>query len=360
MNCRVTAITICVTLTGLVPWNDGYASEPKPAMRGVLVRPERVTSEFLAAWKAKGVTEIVVPLDEVTKRHWGSITKVVEQAGMMLWPWVEVARNPMMADAHPDWMAALGGHHDDWRRRFPKAPRAKPGEVIKAWPWVPIGYAPAFNAHRERVKALLGDLPGTWPGVFLNDLQAGPSSCGCGNDQCRWALDYGAPQTAAKTPGDDSAARVVAELLVHYPGKMIIPVWVTECEPVDLPNAKDGTGLCGGVSCAKGDCWPRYVRNWNPIRKSTTGPIALALWPETFGRDPTRWIESPIDLFQKPPRGGTSLAPEKTIAIVQAWEKPPAFVDAVLDRIKRIPSGYVLALDPIDQSWEPRAVPIPH
>ena len=308
-------------LAVLVPRNEVRAAEPKAPMRGVLVRPERVTPEFLAAWKAKGVTAVVVPLDEVTKRRWEAMARAVEQAGMTLWPWVEVARNPAMADAHPEWMAAPGGHHDDWRRRFPKAPKAKPGEVIKAWPWVPIGYAPAFDAHRERLRALLGDLPGTWSGVFLNDLQAGPSSCGCGNDQCRWALDYGTPATAAKTSGDDAAARVVAELLARHPGKVIIPVWVTECETVDLPDAKDGTGLCGGVRCAKGDCWPRYVRNWNPLLKATDGPIALALWPETFRRDPARWIETDLALFQKPPRDGTPLAPEKTIAIVQAWDQ---------------------------------------
>jgi hypothetical protein len=197
-----------------------------------------------------------------------------------------------------------------------------------------------------------------WSGVFLNDLQAGPSSCGCGNDQCRWALDYGTAETAAKTPGDDAAARIIAELLSRHSGKVIIPVWVTECEPVDLPDAKDGTGLCGGVFCAKNDCWPRYVRNWNPLLKATVGPIALALWPETFRRDPAHWIETDVDLFQKPPRGGTPLGAEKTIAIVQAWDKPEAAVDAVLDRMKRLASGWVLALDPIDQSWEPRAVPI--
>ena len=122
--------------------------------------------------------------------------------------------------------------------------------------------------------------------MFLNDLQAGPSSCGCGNDQCRWALDYGTPSTAGKTPGDDAAARVVAELVARHPGKSIVPVWVTECETVDLPGAPGGTGLCGGVPCAKFDCWPRYVRNWNPLLKATDGPVAVALWPETFRRDP--------------------------------------------------------------------------
>ena len=92
--------------------------------------------------------------------------------------------------------------------------------------------------------------------MFLNDLQAGPSSCGCGNDQCRWALDYGSPPTAAKTPGDDFAARIVAELSRGFPGKAVVPVWVTECEPSDLPGAKGGTGLCGGVGCAAATAGP--------------------------------------------------------------------------------------------------------
>ena len=87
------------------------------------------------------------------KRRWKSMAEVVERAGMTLWPWIEVARNPAMAGDHPEWMAAIGAHHDDWRRRFPSAPVAKAGEVIKAWPWVPIGYAPAFEAHRQRLKA---------------------------------------------------------------------------------------------------------------------------------------------------------------------------------------------------------------
>jgi hypothetical protein len=277
---------------------------------------------------------------------------------MTLWPWIEVARNPAMADAHPEWMAAPGGHHDDWRRRFPKAPIAKTGEVIKAWPWVPIGYAPAFEAHRQRLKALLGDLTGKWAGAFLNDLQAGPSSCGCGNDQCRWALDYGLPATAPKTPGDDTAAKIVAELFGQHPGKAIVPVWVTECEPVDLPGAKDGTGLCGGVSCATGDCWPRYARAWNPLLKATQGPIALGLWTEVFKRDPANWVEHDLALFQNPQRGSDPLPKARTIAVVQAWEKSDATVAALLARVKQSASGWVMALDPIDQSWEPRRVRI--
>ena len=146
MKPLLAAVTISVPLAVLAVRSEARADEPKAPMRGVLVKSERVSPEFLAEWKARGATAIVVPLDEVTKRRWEPMARVAQQAGMMLWPWVEVARNPAMADAHPDWMAAPGGHHDDWRRRFAKAPTAKRGEVIKAWPWVPIGYAPAFDA----------------------------------------------------------------------------------------------------------------------------------------------------------------------------------------------------------------------
>ena len=158
-------------------------------------------------------------------------------------------------------MAATGGHHDDWRRRFPNAPTAKAGEVIKAWPWVPIGYAPAFDAHRERLKTLLGDLPGTWAGVFLNDLQAGPSSCGCGNDQCRWALDYGTPPTAARTPGDDAAARLVAELIARHPGK------------VDRPGLGDGV-RGGRLAGCQG--WDRPLWRGRVCARAIAGPAMSA------------------------------------------------------------------------------------
>jgi len=335
------------------------AAEPEAPVRGVFARPERITPKFLDDWKAKGASAVVVTLDEQTKGRWREIADRVERAGMTLWPWVEVARQPALADAHPEWMAATGGHHDDWRQRFPNAPAKKAGEAIKAWPWVPIGYAPAFEAHRERLKTLLADLPGTWSGVFLNDLQAGPSSCGCGNDQCRWALDYGTAPTSERTPGDDPAARLVAELIARHGGKTVIPVWVTECELADLPGVKDGTGFCGGVACARGDCWPRYVRSWNPLVKATNGPIAVALWSETFRRDPARWIETALPLFQKPPQGGTPLAPERTIALVQAWGASGPVEEALRKRVETRSGGWVLMLDAIDQSWEPRATILP-
>lgn len=339
-----------------VRWGESRAAGPADRMRAVLVAGDRVTAESLAAWKAGGITAVAVPLDEASRQRWGPMARAVEEAGMTLWPWIEVARNPAMADVHPEWMAAVGGHHDDWRGRFPHAPAKKPGQVIKAWPWVPIGYAPAFDAHRRRLESLLKDLPGEWAGVFLNDLQAGPSSCGCGNDQCRWALDYGTPTTADRTPGDDAAARIVAELSTSHPGKVVVPVWVTECELVDLPDARDGTGLCGRVPCAARDCWPRYARNWNPLLKAAAGPIAVGLWSETFRRDAVRWPATALTLFQAPPRGGRPLAADRTIAVIEAWGRPQSAAMELSRRLDRAAGGWVLALDRVDQSWEPRAI----
>jgi hypothetical protein len=60
--------------------------------------------------------------------------------------WIEVARNPKLATAHPRWMAALGSH-EDWQKNFPKFPEPGVAEVAKAFPWVPISYREAFDAH---------------------------------------------------------------------------------------------------------------------------------------------------------------------------------------------------------------------
>jgi hypothetical protein len=346
--------------SSLRPGESARAEGPadSPPLRGVLIDLGRATPEALAAWKGEGGTAVVVPLNEsVPRDRWAALADAARAAGLALYPWVEIARNPALADAHPDWMAATGGHHDDWRRRFPGAPVAAKGEVVKAWPWVPIGYAPAFEAHRRRLEALLDGLPGPWAGVFLNDLQAGPSSCGCGNDQCRWALDYGAPATAARTPGDDAAGRLVAELRDKHPGKAVIPVWVTECELGDLPRVPGSTGLCGGVECARNDCWPRYARAWNPLLKATPGPLAVGLWSGPFGRDPA-WAEAALSLFQKPLRGALPAPPERTVAVLQGWGKPEPDLAALTARAKAAKGGWVIARVQVEQSWEPRLVKI--
>ncbi|GAC1342440.1 MAG: hypothetical protein NVSMB14_07110 [Isosphaeraceae bacterium] len=329
----------------------------KPPLRAVLAQTERIDAKFLAAWKAKGATAVVVPLNSESKKTWAKTAETVEKAGLKLYPWIEVARDPGLADLHPDWLASIGKIHDDWRSRFPDAPQTpKKEDVIKAWPWVVIGYSPAYEAQREKVLSLLNDLPGNVGEVFLNDLQAGPSSCGCGNDQCRWALDYGSPPTApVNKPGDDVATRFLAEIQSKYPKLSMIPVWATECEDVDLPGAKNGTGYCGKVACATGTCWPVYVKQWNPLVSSDPKrSIALAAWSETFRRDPKTYAAEDVRLFMNPPKNGAKLPSDRTIVVIEAWKKD-ADLDALIRQAEQSPiRGWVLAIDKIDQSWTPK------
>jgi hypothetical protein len=336
------------------------AEEPPNSrpMRGLLIDASAATPQALQSWKAEGGNAVVVVLDEsVPRARWPELGEDSRRAGLALYGWIEVARNPAMADAHPDWMASPGGHHGDWRRRFPNAPTAKSGEVIKVWPWVPIGYAPAFEAHRRRVAGLLDMLSDSWVGVFLNDLQAGPSSCGCGNDQCRWALDYGSPATAARTPGDDAAARLVAEVRTGHPGKAVIPVWTTECEAIDLPGVAGGTGLCGTVPCAKGSCWPSYRRSWNPLLQATPGPVGVALLTESFRRDRS-WLSTGLKLFLQPP-GGDPLPADRAIAVLPGSGDNARNLSGLTDEVKSARGGCLLARTALDQSWEPRLVKAP-
>jgi hypothetical protein len=332
-------------------------SGPRP-IRGTLITIDQATPRALSDWKSEGGNAVIVVLDESTPRaRWSDLSTTAERQGLALYAWIEVGRNPAMADAHPDWMAAPGGHHDDWRRRFPGAPVAKSGEVVKAWPWVPIGYAPAFEAHRRRIRDLLNGLTGNWTGAFLNDLQAGPSSCGCGNDQCRWALDYGSPSTAEKTPGDDAAARLVSEVSARHPGKVVIPVWVTECEMIDLPRVPGSTGMCGSVECARTACWPRYSRAWNPLLRATSGPLAVAAWSGAFRREPT-WVDQALTLFEQPPGGGTAVPRNRIIAVLPGGNDRAADRLKLAAQAKRAAGGFVIASTPIEQSWEPRLVKV--
>src|SRR5262249_13193162 len=142
-------------------------------------------------------------------------------------------------------------------------------------------------------------------------------------------------------------------------GRTIVPVWVTECEVADLPEARDGTGLCGRVGCARGDCWPRYAQQWAPLVAAAKGPIAAALWSETFHRDPEAWPATALALFRAPPRGAPPIGEDRAVAVVQAWGQPDAIVQGRLDRVRRDAAQWVIALDAVDQSWAPRVVGAP-
>jgi hypothetical protein len=252
-------------------------------------------------------------------------------------------------------MASLQGH-GEWRRLFPHTREPGAGEVVKNYPWVPILYQEAFDAQLQRVKGLLQPLPPA-RGIFLNDLQAGPSACGCGNLLCRWTPDYGPIQTATRLP-PNAAAQFVAAVGQMAPGAAIIPVWTTECE------AQEKEHDCAGVGCFEGACWREYTAQLMPVARESPTLAALCLY-RAFGRDTPRyggeaaWVAQALRSFVEmpPQRGGQPVATERILAVLQGWDVTPAQREAQIRQCREAGArGYVMALTKIDQSWEPRVI----
>ncbi|HEV3343689.1 MAG TPA: DUF3179 domain-containing (seleno)protein [Pirellulales bacterium] len=347
------------------------AAQGAPAAAGplsaVIVQPETITTAQTQAWRRDGYGAVAVVLDE---RHeavaYRLAAQLLAEAGLDLYYWIEVARQPGLSKAHPEWMASLG-LHGDWHERFPQVPLPKSGEVAKTYPWVPIGYRPAYDAHQARIAELLTRASGDYRGLLLNDLQGGPASCGCGNLQCRWAIDYGVASTADKLAGDDVAARFVADVRKLTPDKKVIPVWLTECEDRDLPaerrpNAKS-TGYCGGVGCSQATCPVAFTKQWNALLDDHDGPIGLLALHKELGREgveyggPAAWVKDAVGyLDEAPPRhGGKTLARERLWLVVQGYDLPAESVAAARKAAVDTGAGAVfVAQTRIDQSYEPR------
>ena len=363
--CRRLVLTlVAVGLALAAPPAGG--GEVKP-LEAVLVAADAVTGDRVAGWKAEGFGAVAVVLaDDLDAPALQAAAKSVADGGLTWYVWVEVGRNPALARDHPEWMASLGSH-DDWQKRFPKVRPPAKGEVAKAWPWVPINYQESFDAHLGRVKKLLARVPPGCRGVLLNDLQGGPSACGCGNVQCRWATDYGVPSTATKLAGPGVAARFVAEVGKLAPGLEVIPIWTTECEAEDLPADKLskgawGTGYCGGVECLA-TCRKRYAEQWTALHADRAGPTGLLLLHKEFGRDraeyggPADWIAQGVGYAEK--AGAKPVLPDRLWLVVQGYGVSAAD-EAAARRVARKlgPRAVLVARTPLDQSFEPRVVPV--
>ena len=217
---------------------------------------------------------------------------------------MEVARNPKLADDHPEWMASLG-MHEDWRQHFPDARELQEGEVAKVWPWTPIAYREAFNAHLSRINRLLKHVTTGYRGLLLNDLQGGPSTCGCGNLQCRWAIDYGVPATTEKLPGADVATRFVAQVGKLAPGRTIVPSGPPNANsrtwpPTRRTQAISARGYCGDVDCFD-NCRARSAEQWAALHATQHGPTGMLGLHKEFQRDRKEygaaghWITRAVD-----------------------------------------------------------------
>lgn len=356
-NCGLFWALLAMHGLATVAWTGSAVAAE--TLRAVMYSEAQIQPKELQAVKASGAHAIVLQLDarsDTQRQRERSAAQRILRSGFDLFYWIEIARCPEVADAHPEWMASLQGH-SEWRRFFKSVPQPqKNREVVKNYPWVPVLYKEAFEAHRLRVQRLLQGKP-IAKGILLNDLQGAPSACGCGNPLCRWTADYGPIKTA--TPGPkNAAARFVAAVGKLAPKSEIIPVWVTECEEHD--GAKDG--LCAGVGCYKGICWKAYCRQLAPLAERSQR-LGVLLPFRAFQRDLPRyggtagWIPHALRTFQTmPPRNGRkSVASRRLICVLQGWNVTAAEVEAQKKQaLKAGAAGYIVAKSKIEQSWQPR------
>lgn len=337
------------------------APQPEP-LKAALLDSDDVTADRISELQAGGTNAIVIALKEAAgegRSREVAAAERIRESGLDVYYWIEVARSPELADAHPEWMGSLQTH-PEWRRLFEAPPVPAVDEVVKTYPWVPILTEEGYSAQLARVRELLTDRPGA-TGVFLNDLQGSPSACGCGNPLCRWTTDYGPLRTTTPLAAD-AAARFVATVREIVPASQVIPVWTTECEEHD--GADDG--MCAGVGCFKGICWKAYTEQLTPVAQQNDRLAVLLAFRE-FQRDlpvygrPAGWIEHALHSFQTmpPQHGGEAIAPARLITILQGWDVTPDEVAAQIEVAEAAGAGgYVVSHRRINQDWEPRLAEI--
>lgn len=335
--------------------DGGNISAAEPGLKAVLLAATQVTGERLRTIQAEGNNAVVLDLSAADVSLEKAAAMRIQQAGLALYYWIEIGRSPALADAHPEWMASIQTHQE-FRRLFPNLPALKDGEVVKTYPWVPVLYQETFPVHLQRVQQLLADKP-VPRGIFLNDLQAAPSACGCGHRLCRWTTDYGKILTATKLPAD-GAAKFVAAVKRLMPQAKVIPVWATECEE------RDKDTLCNGVGCFNGACWKEFTAQLTPVAEEAE-TIAALLPYRALQRDlphygPTAgWITQALNSFSTMPARyqARPVVPGRLIAVLEGWDVTTAQIQAQIDRTKEAgAAGYVVALMRIEQGWEPRIV----
>jgi hypothetical protein len=320
------------------------------AIKGELLAASEVSLDSVARLKHEGANTLAIRLDDDTPA--ATLSAAVQRAraaGLRAYYWIEVGRNRAMADAHPEWMASLQGH-PEWRRFFPQLRAAKENEVVKTYPWVPVRYSPAFDAHVARIRRLLKAVP-TPDGLFLNHLQAAPSACGCGNTLCRWTPGYGPIQTAKALPAT-AAAQFVAAAMKAAGSIDVIPVWSTECEEHEMVQ----NGACAGVSCYSGTCWRAWSEQLGHVARQA-GSIGVLAPFRALGRTDARWVAEAVGSFEKmpPKRDGEPVPARRLVAVLQGWGVTPAEVAAQRDAALRSGAGgWLVARTPLDQSWQPK------
>ncbi len=335
------------------------AQDAAPQFHGALLSAEAVTPKRLHKLKAAGVNAIALPIHDAPSARAAEsrASERIHESGLRLGFWIEVARAPELAEAHPAWMASLQGH-TEWRRLFKGTPLPGDGEVVKTYPWVPILNQEPFDGQLSRIKKLLKDRPKP-TAIFLNDLQGAPSACGCGHHLCRWTSDYG--KLRATTPlGNQAPADFAAAVRKLSPQSEIIPVWTTECEEHD--GAKDG--LCAGVRCFRGKCWEAWTEQLAATATQCRTIGALLPYKE-FQRNLTiygpraGWIAQALKSFQTMPERyqAPPIPATRLLAVLQGWNVTDHELAAQMTAAKAAGvQGILVAYDKIEQGWTPRII----
>jgi hypothetical protein len=159
----------------------------------------------------------------------------------------------------------------------------------------------------------------------------------------------------------DAAARFAGEVQKLAPRAKVIPVWTTECEELDQPDA------CAGVGCFAGACWREFTAQFAPVADRFNFVAVLTLY-RVLNRDLPRyastggWIKHALLSFAEMPprREGRPVSPDRLIPVLQGWDVTEEERKAQIARSDETgTAGYILALTQIDQGWEPRLVKLP-
>ena len=307
---------------------------------------------------AATVYDLDVDDSESSARLASSLAEARAQ-GKQVYLSIRVGRSPRFAAAHPEWLAGIGSH-EDWRAHFPAAPRPETDERIVLYPWASIWYRDALENRRAAIAHLVRGGQGAIRGVFLHDVQGAPAACGCGNDQCRWTVDYrldGGPRKADSAP----AALLVAALAAELPSIEWIPVLVPECGEKDSPG-EGSTGRCGGVSCFQGLCWKESSRELDDLLRQTSRPIAILVDSRSLERPKgveaeRAWLIEALDALEKVPQrlGRAGLPRERIILVASEDDRALAERTAELSGpgARRL-AGWLVPRTALDESWEPR------
>ena len=330
---------------------------------GYLVQVGQIDDEVLRRARAARHTALAIVLDEQTDPHaFGEALLAVRSAGVLPYAWVEIGRDPAAAAAHPEWLNTPW--HPEWLAAFPDW-RTPEGMMPALAPWVSVHTRAVFDYALARVVSLLEGLraAGGLHGVFLNDVQGGPTGCGCGNELCRsWDVSPGtkvAPSPFTHTE-DYYTVRFVEAVAAACPDLQIVPVICSECEiGVTIGGIvnPDLTALhCHGVTCGNpcgGIYYPGLIR-----ALAAQSCVGLLSFYRLFGRDiplyggEAAWCAAILDGYRQQNPAG------QVISVLQGWDVPDGALEAQIAQSRRGGAdGQLIALCPIEQSWWP--VPVP-